>query len=63
LFNIFIYFPSLHVSGHPCAHLQEKNIAVSMRHWHLSLCMCGVWSAGWIEIFNPNSRAVATHTE
>jgi hypothetical protein len=22
-------------------------IAVSMRHWYLSLCMRGVWSAGW----------------
>ena len=24
-------------------------IAVSMRHWYLSLCMGGVWSAGWSE--------------
>ena len=30
--------------GRPCAHHQE-NITVSMRHWHLSLCMGGVWSA------------------
>jgi len=36
--------------GHPCAHHQEK-IAVSMRHWYLSLCMGGVRSAGLI--FNP----------
>ena len=21
-----------------------------MRHWHLSLCMVGVWSAGWISV-------------
>ena len=21
-----------------------------MRHWYLSLCIGGVWSAGWIEI-------------
>ena len=25
-------------------------ITVSMRHWYLSLCMGGVWSAGWISI-------------
>ena len=24
-------------------------ITVSMRHWYLSLCMGGVWSAGWTE--------------
>ena len=24
-------------------------ITVSMRHWYLSLCMGGVWSAGWSE--------------
>jgi len=35
--------------GHPCAHHQE-NITVSMRQLYLSLCMGGVWSAGWIEI-------------
>ena len=29
--------------------------------WYLSLCMDGVWSAGWI--FNPTSRPDATHTE
>ena len=46
--------------GHPCAHHQEE-ITVSMRHWCLSLCMGGVWSAGWI--FNPTSRPDATHTE
>jgi len=33
--------------GNPCTHHQEK-ITVSMRHWYLSLCMDGVWSAGWI---------------
>jgi len=32
----------------PCANYQEK-IVVSMRNWHLSLCMGGVWSTGWIE--------------
>jgi len=21
-----------------------------MQHWYLTLCMGGVWSAGWIEI-------------
>jgi len=35
--------------GCPCAHHQEK-ITVSMPHWHLSLCMDGIWSAGWISI-------------
>ena len=39
----------------------SEKIAVSMRHWYLSLCMCGVWSAGWI--FNPTSRPDATHSE
>ena len=28
-------------------------ITVSMRHWYLSLCMGGVWSAGWIETTQP----------
>ena len=28
----------------------RRKIAVSMRHWYLSLCMGGVWSAGWIKI-------------
>ena len=32
-------------------------ITVSMRHWYLSLCMDGVWSAGWI--IQPD----AIHTE
>ena len=32
-----------------------------MRHWYLSLCMGGVWSAGWSEI--TTSRPDATHTE
>jgi hypothetical protein len=61
--------------GHPSAHHQEK-ITVSIRHWYLSLCMGGDWSAGWI---NPSvatgrlvgliqpwrlvSRPDATHTE
>jgi len=63
MFDIFIYFYSLHVSGEPCDNHQEK-IAVSMRHWYLSICMDGVWSAGWIETyFNPISRPDATHTE
>jgi len=30
--------------GHPCAHHQER-ITVSMRHWYLSHCMSGIWSA------------------
>ena len=24
-------------------------LTVSMRHWYLSICMGGIWSAGWIE--------------
>jgi len=27
----------------------EEEITVHMRHWHLSLCMGGVLSAGWSE--------------
>ena len=34
---------------------------VSMRHWYLSLCMGGVWSAGWSE--TPTGRPDATHKE
>ena len=30
--------------------IHQEKIAVSMRHWYLSLCMGGVWYAGWIEI-------------
>ena len=36
-------------------------ITLSMRHWYLSLCMCGIWSAGWSE--TPTRRPDATHTE
>ena len=36
-------------------------ITVSMRHWYLSLCMGGFWSAGWSK--TPTSRQKATHTE
>jgi len=43
----FIYFSSLHVSGIHVPIIRRK-IAVPMRHWYLSLCMVGVWSAGWI---------------
>ena len=43
--NIFICVSSLHVLD-----TQVPSITVSMRHWYLSHCMCGVWSAGWIEI-------------
>ena len=32
-----------------------------MRHWYLSLCMGGVWSAGWS--YTPTSRPEANHTE
>jgi hypothetical protein len=39
----------------------SEEITVSMRHWYLSLCMGGVWSAGWSE--TPTSRPDATHTE
>ena len=48
LFNIFIYFSCVHVSGVHAPIIRIK-ITVSMRHWHLSLCMGGVWSAGWID--------------
>ena len=45
LFDIFIYlFLFSTCFGHPRAHHQEKN-AVSMRHWYLTLCMRGDWSA------------------
>ena len=40
-----------------CAHYQEK-IAIFMRHWYLSICMGGVWSAGWSE--TPTNRPDAT---
>jgi len=36
-------------------------ITVSMRHWYLSLCMGGFWSACWSE--TPASRPDATHKE
>ena len=36
-------------------------ITVSMRYWYLSLCMGGVWSAGWSE--TPTSRPDATRTQ
>ena len=36
-------------------------ISVSLRHRYLSLCMGGVWSAGWS--FTPTSRPDTTHTE
>jgi hypothetical protein len=43
---IYLYLPFT-CFGQPCAHNQEK-ITLSMRHWHLSLWIGGVWSAGWI---------------
>ena len=45
-----------------CRSSGEK-IAVSMRHWYLSLCVDGVWSAVWIEKITPTSRRYATHTK
>jgi len=54
---LFLFFTCF---GHPCAHHQEK-FAVPMRHWHLSLCMGGVWYAGWI--CNPTSIPDSIHTE
>ena len=36
-------------------------LTVSMRHWYVSLCMGGVWSAGWN--FTPTSRPDTTHTK
>ena len=45
---MFVYFSSLHVSG---IHVPIiRRVTVSVQHWYLSLCMGGVWSAGWIEI-------------
>ena len=44
MFNIFIYYSSLHVSGIHVPIIRRK-IAVYMRHLYLSLCMGGVWSA------------------
>jgi len=58
LFNICIYFPSLHISGIHVPIIRRK-IAVSMRHWYLSLCMCDV--AG--RSFTRTSRPEANHTE
>ena len=43
------------------AHHQEKN-ALSMRHWYLSLCMGGAWSAGWISIQPPYQCRIDTAT-
>ena len=40
-----------------CPSLGE--ITLSMRHWYLSLCMGGDWSAGWS--FTPTSRPDTTH--
>jgi hypothetical protein len=39
----------------------SEEITVSIRHWYLSLCMGGFWSAGWSE--TSTSRPEATHTE
>ena len=36
-------------------------ITVSMRRWYLSLCMGGIWCAGWS--FTPIITPDATHTE
>jgi len=47
---LFLFFTCF---GHPCAHHQEQ-IAVSMRHWYMSLCMGDDWSTGWI--FNPDQK-------
>ena len=56
LLNIFISLSTFF--GHPCAHHRDKiTVSISMRHWYLSLCMGGVWSAGWIE--NSTSRPEA----
>ena len=60
LFNLFIYFSSLHVSGIHVPIIRGK-LFISMGHWYLTLCMGRVWSVGWI--FNPTSRPDATHTE
>ena len=46
--------------GLPCVHHQEE-ITLPMRHWCLSFCMGGVWSASWIE--NPTSSPDATYTK
>jgi len=57
---IYIYMPLLSIfRATMCPSSGE--ITVSMWHWYLSICMGGVWSAGWS--FIPTSRPDATHTE
>ena len=46
-FSIYLFISLLYMFRASMAHHQEK-IAVSMRHWYLSRCTSGVWSAGWI---------------
>ena len=58
LLSIFISL--LHMfRANMCPSLGE--IAVSIRHWYLSLCMDDVWSVGCS--FTPTSRLNTTHTE
>ena len=58
LLSIFI---SLHYMLRATTCLSSGEITVSMRHWYLSLCMGGFWSAGWSE--TPTSRPDTTHAE
>ena len=59
LFNMFIYFCSLHVSGRPCAHHQEKLLYLCDTGTCHSLCV----APGLLVGFNPTSRLDVTHTE
>ena len=59
LFNIFIYFSSLHVSGIPVPIIRRKL---------LYLCDTGICHSVWMVSgllvgFNPTSRPDSTHTE
>jgi hypothetical protein len=58
LLSIFVYLLCM-FRATTCPSSGE--ITVSMRHWCLSLCMGGVWSAGWS--YTPTSRPEASHTE
>jgi len=60
LLNIFISLLYM-FRATMCPSSGEITVSMRMRHWYLSLCMGGVWSAGWS--FSPTSRPDATHTE
>ena len=43
--------------------LYREKITVSVRHWYLSLCMDGVWSAEWIELIQPADQTPPTQID